>query len=74
MPSYEIRKDVAPPTRTYRRSTSYPWAAMEIGDSVLIDDKKAGTIRHSVMLFQKQSSRKFTVRTTPEGVGVWRTE
>lgn len=50
----------------------YPWDEMDIGDSFLIKDKKAGSIRTLAWFAGKQHGRKFSTRTVDDGVRVWR--
>ena len=50
------------------KSTKYPWATMEIGDSFLLDAKNGS----NTTISGKRYGRVFTQRTTTEGIRVWR--
>ena len=76
MSEIKIRSDVPLPTPRGRgvRESKYPFAEMNVGDSFVVTDKTARTVRSAVAAFQKKFTAKFAVRTTDEGIGVWRTE
>jgi hypothetical protein len=52
--------------------TFYPWAKMEVGDSVLIFNKKKDTINSSCVRYGLRENKKFTWRSMDGGVRVWR--
>lgn len=54
-------------------TSKYPFAQMEVGQSFLATDAKAGTLRSAIGAFMKgHEGYKFAVRETEEGVRVWR--
>jgi hypothetical protein len=57
------------------RSSKYPFADMEPGDSFLATDVKATTMYSSVARYVRScgNTKKFTVRSVEGGVRVWRT-
>jgi hypothetical protein len=56
------------------RESKYPFASMAVGDSFVLADASARTVRRAVAVFQKKFKSKFAVRVIAEGVGVWRVE
>lgn len=84
---YEIRKNVpvAPHANTGHRRGGwkpiYPFADMEVGDSFIVpfeDRTPKNVMRHRIssaaMHRKKTHGGNFTVRTTNDGIAVWRTE
>lgn len=81
MSKFEIEAGVPIPPRKGggggRRGSKYPFADMEPGHSFLVDGEvKVGTVRSAVAAFMKRNKDfgKFAVRTTDEGVRVWRAQ
>lgn len=72
--TYEVRSNVELPKAAGRgrAGSVYPFAEMNPGDSFVVTDKTARTVRSAVAAFQKKYDVKFAVRTTPDGIGVWR--
>lgn len=53
----------------------YPWREMEVGDSFLFPPTvSAGSAAARYNLVAKRLGRKFTIRTTSEGIRCWRIE
>lgn len=57
-----------------RGRTKYPFAMMEIGDSFFVPrvNVKRNTIDSAKRKAQLNLGRKFTLRTYPDGVRIWR--
>ena len=74
MATIAIRSDVPLPSPSGRgrRASKYPFSKMEVGDSFVVNDVTARTVRSAVSVFQRKYDVKFAVRTTDEGIGVWR--
>ena len=68
----KIEKGIpAPPAPAQR---SYPFAAMEIGDSFFVEcASPCRSVRVQASKQSKRLGRTFTVRATEGGVRVWRT-
>jgi hypothetical protein len=66
-----------PPRATGRpRNRTYPVWEMDVGGSFLVKAESAALAfarAYSVVSQAKRLGRKFTMRTAPEGVRVWRT-
>jgi hypothetical protein len=73
MSIYVIENGVIVP-KTRKVSSKYPFMKMEVGQSVLIADKKIGYIRSYVSTLAKKSGMKFRVLAADGGVRVWRIE
>ncbi len=56
------------------RNILYPWHSLEIGQSFVVPLAKRNAVTAGAWDFGKRHGRKFTIRTTPEGVQVWRTK
>jgi len=54
-----------------KQKMKYPWADMEVGDSVLCEDSSARTAAHN---WGKSRNIKFTGQKGKEGYRVWRIE
>lgn len=74
MSDYAVRSNVPLPTPRGqgKRGSKYPFGEMAVGESFVVTDKTARTVRSAVAAYQKKYEAKFAVRTTDEGVGVWR--
>lgn len=73
--TFEIEKNVAMPISTKSGYSSYPLSDMEVGDSFLIPDATMDQkvrARFAVTQDAKRKDRKYTTRTIPEGLRVWR--
>jgi len=72
--SYRIEKNRPVP----ERQSKFPWAKMEIGDSFLVPDAKAGVygarIRTAAAMFKHRSPTPFnvTIRRVKNGYRTWR--
>ena len=68
-----IDKDVPIPSKG---RTKYPLGEMNVGDSFLVNKgaEKTSSLRMTVSIYGKKHNKKFTTRTTPDGVRVWRIE
>lgn len=69
---YKIDSDIPVP----ESRTKYPFADMEVDDSILFkDEKKANSARVAALRFGKAKSPKwvFTVRRVHDGWRLWRT-
>jgi hypothetical protein len=56
-----------------RGKAMYPWHEMEVGDSFFVPGKTAVQMSSSARNVSLRLGKKFSCRTTPEGVRVWRT-
>jgi hypothetical protein len=70
----DIDKDIPIPSKaTGNKLRKYPWDELEIGDSFLFPAeygiKACSTRMHAAA---HRSRKKYTSRTTPEGVRCWR--
>ena len=66
----KIEKGVPiPPRDRGHRSSKYPWATMEIGDSFFVPKAKMGS---SASIAGKRYQRKFTTRPEGDGTRIWR--
>ena len=54
------------------RTSKYPWATMEIGDSFLVPDLGVDSMSAAASQAGKRLGRKFTCRTMNHGVRIWR--
>lgn len=54
------------------RTSKYPWAAMQVGDSFLAHVKYISSLSSAKTQAENRHKMKFSCRTTPEGVRVWR--
>lgn len=73
MSKYVIENGVPPPNSELVNSRIYPFLDMQVGDSVLINDKSIHTLSGSVKHAQhKLKNSKFICRTVTDGVRVWR--
>lgn len=69
-----IEKNVPVPTARSARA-KYPFKEMDVGDSVLIpDESKAKAAVNAAFMVGTRDGKKFTSRSTPEGVRIWRVE
>lgn len=70
-----IDKRTPIPTTSGRgRSPVYPLDRLAVGESFLCPPEvRAHNMRMLVQYHQKKHSKRYTTRTTPEGLRVWRT-
>jgi hypothetical protein len=68
---YQVETGVPVPPRKYSRQSKYPFAEMLPGQSVLIKGKTYSAVI-GVLRQHKAKGKSFTVRTTEEGIRVWR--
>lgn len=74
---YEITKEhPIPDDSGVHGRTKYPFAIMEVGDSFFVPREKAGvnTVDSARRKASRHLRRKFTLRTLPEGIRIWRIE
>lgn len=70
MSEFEVEKGIPAP-ETRGKEAKYPWKEMEVGDSFLITEPPK-YIRNMASQAGRVNGLKFSVRTLPEGVRVWR--
>ena len=75
----KIESDVPIPPRGAQvggRKPRYPFHEMAVGESILIKDKSTTVNRLSTRLNQilKATGKRFTQRSGPDGIRVWRIE
>lgn len=56
------------------KKPQYPFKALEVGQSILVRDRTIHALSSLCCHLGKRLGRKFTLRTTAEGVRVWRIE
>jgi len=66
-------KDGEPVPHRKAPNIRYPWHSLEVGQSFLVPLDKRETVAAGATDFGKRHKRKFTIRTSPAGVRVWRT-
>lgn len=80
--SFEVKRAIRQMRETTLVETTYPWADMEVGDSVLFQADKGESIQMlrrkvgvSAYHYGKISGKKFATKLIPEenGFRVWRT-
>ncbi len=64
---YKIEKNI--PIKGTKRPSKYPFDKMQVGDSFLVDNEKAGSIRS---LIYRVGGKKFRTRSVKGGIRVWR--
>lgn len=76
----EINKDIPIPSSRRSENHKFPFDKLEVGQSFLVpnpDNLPAKQVRNRVNslanYFGKRKDKKFVIRTTTEGVRVWRT-
>ena len=67
MTDFKIEKDVPMPKAG--RPAKYPYATMNINESVVVDSHAAADAAHS---YSNHSDKKFAYRKCKEGYRVWR--
>lgn len=71
---YKIEKGI--PVGVVSTKNKYPFDQMEVGDSFYVkgDQKKKVAVGVAVTYYKKfHANKKFTCRTSSEGIRVWRT-
>ena len=68
----EIEKNVPVPEWHGRSGAKYPWDTMEVGESFIAQCKNINSLSTARNNAERRYNRKFSCRTTPEGVRVWR--
>lgn len=69
---YEIHKGV--PVPALKRTSKYPFDAMEVGDCFYVPVGLTKTIRSAAVNFGRRHGWRFTTRLLDDGqLGVWRT-
>ena len=77
MKEFVVDKDIPIPEVKSRklRENRYPWRALSIGDSFVVEEKDKRSVRCAACHFGRRLGRKFTTRTQSNGqVRVWRIE
>jgi len=72
--SYEIKKDVPMPDFTRGRAYKYPWAEMEIGDSIFLPSIETDRACSSYRNYARRMGNgvKFKRKQQGNEVGIWR--
>lgn len=72
----KIEKDVpVPPRSTGPGSNKYPFAEMEVGDSVLFDEPRLKSPPYLAAQYHaRKTGKKFVGRVVEGGVRIWRVE
>lgn len=66
-----IEKDIPIPTSA--RAARYPFATMEVGDSILIPSSQKQLARSHALNYKKtHPGWNYKTRTMPEGMRIWR--
>ena len=64
-----------PEKKTNARQSRYPFGTMQVGQSVLITDRKPDTVNSAIQAIKRQPEhrdKKFVKRKMEGGVRVWR--
>lgn len=70
--TYKIEKNI-PFEHAVSTRSSYPLAALDIGDSFLVADMmQRQVVRSSAYMFGRRYNRKFKTKAVDGGVRVWR--
>lgn len=72
MTEIKIDKNVPLVRHSGDGTRKYPFPDMEIGDSICIPHEKGEGARTAAANWGKYNGRKFSSRTTPEGLRIWR--
>lgn len=59
-------------TRGPNADNTYPWAEMQVGDSILIPHRMRDSLSTSIRYHTKRHGMLFTQRKNDDGVRVWR--
>lgn len=70
---FKIEKDVPMPKSRTSRS-KYPFALMEVGDSILVGNDKEKNARSACWTYGSRTGKKFSAIKVDGGVRVWRVE
>lgn len=73
-PSYKIEKNVPLPEARRGKAGTYPFGDMEVGDSVLIEDRSQSSISGALTHYKYRWGKDFATRREGDGVRVWRTK
>ncbi|KKL57459.1 hypothetical protein LCGC14_2235170 [marine sediment metagenome] len=68
----EIEKDVPVPQYAGYKNRKYPFQEMEVGDSILVEEKARQALSHWIM--RSQTEKKFVTRKEGDKVRIWRFE
>lgn len=74
---FKIDKNIPIPPKSYSgRVAKYPTAQLEVGESFMIPNSELSSSKHKGGIYNvsAKTGRKFTTRTYPEGVRIWRVE
>ena len=74
MSSVKIDKDIPMPQDKLGRKPKYPWMDMDVGDSFLLPGKSIHHAASLMVRWQERGGRRYSARTVPEGVRIWRIE
>lgn len=66
-----IVKGLPAPPRT-AKNRIYPFAEMEVGDCLIVGLDRRKSVSGAAKTYGASSGKRFTVRTLPDGVHVWR--
>lgn len=72
---YDIEKGVPVPKTNSGKSAKYPFRAMEVGDSFVVEREAKPLAQRSMYMFNKNNKdRRMIARVQPDGtLRVWRT-
>jgi len=68
----KIEKSIPMQPQKRPQGTVYPWHDMKVNDSFLVPHAKRNAVYVAATDFGRRHGKKFTVRTTDEGIRVWR--
>jgi len=69
--SVEILKGIPMPPDKRGKPAKWPWAIMEVGDCIKAN---ARGVAITAYLYGKRHGKRFAMRTTEEGIRIWRTK
>ena len=72
---FEIEKDVKIPAKK-KLNLLYPFPFMEVGDSFLVKKDDLQKLHSSASYYRRRTdkTKKFTIRSVPDGARCWRIE
>ena len=71
--SFKIETGIPVPPGGHDKNRKYPFATMNVGDSVFVAADPNNLFRGAAYAYGKANGKKFTVRKMPDGFRCWRT-
>ena len=70
--AYEVEPNVEIPAVGQGRKSKYPWSEMVVGDSFVVEHTTSSAMSAIAIRAGERLGMKFSCRTMPEGIRVWR--